>query len=175
MFASLMIISCSKSDSDNNNQKQDVIMEYSAGMNVVDWDIISHPNYIEVNVSPSDLYQNIVKKLNDLGNEDYFLNKKVVCTAENFNAVIEEQDQVIVSVQNKIYERFLSFYVMEIAPLLKDYETFGKGTFSIKVSFYAMRKEPSSLYGYQTKGYIKGTEINKTFEPISFEIKYSNP
>ena len=187
--------SCSK----NDKEKQPVEFYYylDFGSNAIS------PEYVyPSNIEPKDLYKKIVDLLYSYSEEFYSpYGGKVIpnsgvhykCAVEDFEATIQKGDAGIVASQQRKAQIFRdNFYKNEIEPLLQDKETYGKGEFTIKVTFSVSRvesgeytstiysggnKKPISTFTYKRYGSINGIEIDNWFlaDPIVVEIKYSNP
>lgn len=187
--------SCSKSEKEKQPVEFYYYLDFSS-------DAINPEYGIPSNIEPKDLYKKIVDLLYSYSEQFYSpYGGKVIpssgvhykCAVEDFEATIQKGDAGIVASQQRKAQIFRdNFYKNEIEPLLQDKETYGKGEFTIKVTFSVSRvesgeytstiysggnKKPISTFKYKMYGSINGIEINNWFlaDPIVVEIKYSNP
>ena len=177
-FALFLSGSCSKSD---NGQRQ-IKITYHTSIEPIQWyfydEQVSNPTWESFTKIPKELYIKIKGKISEYTPvyESFF----ITCDADGFQKTIEQNDARIIACQKKIASDFETFYKNELEPLLKDKETFGTGELSLEIIVGASRYEEDFKTGTDNKSYkawgsVNNQSIEKSFEPIVFEIKYKNP
>lgn len=189
---------CSKSDAEKDAKKQDVKMYYFEEFKIVDRDP-SDPAKLKNSgyVNPVALYEKIGEIL--LSYEEQYYHgvydirraTTVQCTYDTFEAAYQKGDAAAIVRQKKNAEQFQIYYKSKIEPLLNDKDTYGKGEFTVRVAITAERMEDNGTgeykrydgagnlieyFKYKPYGTINNITINgNVADPITFEIKYSNP